>query len=302
MLYNRFLAVRFKDAGMVIGGRQTYNDGQVSIPPTIEFDCSHTNQSSPNEATIKLYNVSPETQRRLFIEGKRVEVEAGYWPQDGERITDIIFKGKIREVRGRVENGTDAVSELIFGDGDDAKSRKGRKQFARGTTHGDLVRYVGSEMAKDGIEYGQVEIPHYVEPRAITLDKPVWRFLDDICHQHDLAWSIQDGTLNIIAADKPLRDTPVVLTPLTGVIDAPEFTTDGVDLKIMMLPYLRPGYTFILRNDQVTNRAPEKYRIEEINFSGSNVGDDFGAEIKAKVVQPNGRVKKKRDRGRRRAA
>lgn len=303
MLFNRFLAVRFKSAGMVIGGRQELSGLQLIIPTTIEIDCQHTNESTPNEATIKIYNVAPETQRKLFVEGKHVEVEAGYWPQDGARDTGIIFKGQIREVRTYVDNGVDVISELKFGDGDDAaRVRKTRRKHSKKTKHKDIVHAVVRDMKPDGIEPGIIEVPDYAEPRAVTIDRPSWRVLEDIAHQHDLLWMIQDGVFHMYPADKPLRDKPLVLTPDSGVLDAPEFSHDGVDLKVMMLHFLRPGYTFILQNKNVKSRAPEKYRVEEINFSGSNVGDTFGATIKAKVMGANGKVKRSRDRGKARRA
>lgn len=301
MLYNRFLAVRFKKAKMIVGDRQVVNGSFVVIPPTIEIDCEHTKESTPNEATIRLFNVHPDTQRKLFVEGAPVEIEAGYWPQDGERMTGIIFKGQIRKVTTECENGVDVVSELTFGDSDDAVNvRKGKKAFPRGTTHGDLVRYLGSEMKKDGVEIGDIEVPNYVEPRAIVIDGPAWRALDDIAHQHNLQWSVQDGTLNVKAADKPLKNKAVILSPLHGVLEAPKFTNSGVEIKTLMIHYLRPGHTFILRNDQVTNRAPEKYCIDTIRFHGSNVGPDFGCEITASVVGSDGKLKRSRDRQRKR--
>jgi hypothetical protein len=297
MLFNRFLLVRFKDAKKVIGGRQTYIDGRLLIPPTISFECSHTNESTPNEATIKIHNVAPETQRELFVTGKRVEIEAGYWPQNGAQETAIIFKGQIRSARSYVENGVDNISELTFGDSDDAaRSRRARIKLPAGTSHGQVVSAMIAEMGKDGVTRGTIDVPNYSEVRPMTIDRPAWRELEDIAHQHNLLWSVQDGKLNMYPADRPLLDKAVTLTPTTGVLDTPEFTDTGVDIRTMMIPYLRPGHTFILRNDLAVNRAPEKFRIEEINFSGSNYGDEFGASISAKVMGTSGKVKRSRDR------
>lgn len=301
MLFNRFVLVRFIEAQVVIGGRQEYDGQQVNIPPTIEINCKHTRESEPNEATIKLYNVSAETQKRLFVEGKTVEIEAGYWPQNGARDTAVIFKGQIRKVSTKIQNDVDVVSELSFGDGDDAQARRTRGNFARGTSHADLVRYVVDSMAGDGIVAGRIFVPSYVEPRALTVDKPAWRILEDIRHQHDLQWWIQDGVLNMTPADTPLKRDALILTPDSGVLGVPEFTDDGVEIKTLMLPYLRPGWTFKLQNSKVPQRATEEYCIEEIEFSGDNRGGDFGASIKAKLVVPTtGKIKRSRNRGRRR--
>lgn len=303
MLFNRFLLVRFKDAKKVIGGRQEFLNGQTSVPTTITFDCSHTNESTPNDAVIQILNMSSAVQRELFQEGKRVEIEAGYWPQNGTRDTGIIFKGQIRSVRTYVDNGVDVVSELKFGDSDDAANvRRLRKVMPAGTTHGEIVAAAVAAMEADGVTAGDLRVPQYVEARPVTIDRPAWREIEDICHQHDLIWSIQDGVLNVYPADKPLRDKALILTPHSGVLDAPEFTHDGVELKTMLLHFLRPGDTFKLSNPYVTTRAPEKYRVEEINFAGSNQGSDFGATIKAKVMDTSGKVKRSRDRRTKRRA
>lgn len=297
MLFNRFLAVRFKTAGLVIGGCQLYDSGRLHIPPTIEIDCKHTTSSEPNEATVKIYNVAPETQKRLFVEGHKVELEAGYWPQDGARSTGIVFKGQIREVKTTVENLVDVVSELTLGDHDDAaRVRRTKKKHPKGTTHKKIVDDIAADMAADGVTVGSIEVPAYVVPRPVTIERSSWRELDDICVQHDLQWSVQDGVLSVYPSDKPLHDSPVVLRPDTGVLDVPEFTHDGVNLKTMMLPFLRPGHTFVLENPFVKARTREKYKVEEIQFTGSLVGEEFGANITAKVIGADGKVKRSRDR------
>ena len=128
------------------------------------------------------------------------------------------------------------------------------------------------------------------------MERPAWRVLEDICHQHDRIWSVQDGVLNVYPADKPLVDKGIVLEPSTGLIGPPEFTDDGIEIKTLMVHYLRPGHTFILKSGSGSSRATEKYRIEEVSFAGSNVGGDFGATIKAKVMTGAGKVKRSRDR------
>lgn len=303
MLFNRFLTVNFLDAGKVIGGRQEFVNGHITIPPTIDIDCEHSNESTPNEATIRILNAHPDTQKALFQEGKRVEVEAGYWPQDGERYTAVIFKGKIRSVRTYFDGNVDVVSELEFGDGDDAaRVRKSRRTYPSRTSQKKIVDDVVSDMVPDGVTRGIIDVLDYIEPRAITIDRPSWRVLDDIAHQHGLMWSIQDGVLNMTPADLPLKTQTIILSPQHGLLDAPTVTDDGIEIRTLMLPYLRPGMTFELRNAFKNNRAPEKYRIENVSFMGSNVGDTFGAEIKAKLILPNGKVKQKRARNRKKKA
>lgn len=300
MLFNRFVVVRFVKAGFVIGGKQFFDKGQLSIPVSIEFECKHTTESTANEATIKIYNAAPETQKKLFVEGALIELEAGYWPDNGPRDTGIIYKGQIRTVTTQVEDGIEVVSTINCGDGDDAISkRRTRRKHAKGTTHKDVVTALVGDMAEDGIKVGKIEVPDFAEPRARTIDRPTARELTDIAVQHDLQWSIQDGTLNMYPSDQPLRDKPLVLGPESGVIDTPEFTHEGVNVRTLMIPSLRPGHTIVLENRFVKSRASETLKIEEITFRGGNVGDDFGAEIVTKfVTKGSGKPKVKRARDR----
>lgn len=296
LLFNRFVEVRFLKSGFVLGGRQTLTGRQVNQPPSIEFDIKHSVESSPNDAKVSFYNLSPETQRIICKEGEKVEIEAGYWPEGGTRHTGLIFRGQVRSAKSRNENGVETLTELELADGHDGISRaRVRRNFGR-TTHGTIVRSAVDAFGEHGIRRGIIREPSFTEARSRTVDRPARDELDDICRQHDFTWSVQDGALNIWPRDQPLRNTGYILEPETGVIGSPQFSDGGVEVQTLMLPDLRPGSTFTLRNRHVRERAPGNFCIQEMTFTGDNFGGEFGCQISARVVGANGKVRRSRER------
>lgn len=283
MLYNRLLEVHFPDAGIVIGGRQVVKNDRVIIPPSISFEAKHSSESTPNEAKVTLYNVHDDTRAKILSEGKRIEIHAGYWPANGERFAGIVFKGQIRKTLTKVDGGVEVVTEIECGDGDDAYARaRVRKRTRTPPTHAAVTSEIVAAFKAHGISAGRIEVPDYTEARPRTIDRAARRELDDLCRQHDLQWSIQDGVLNVYSRDDTLSDKRLTLSPDTGLIDSPQRSEHGVDIKTLMLPDLRPGQTIRLENRYVRNPlAGQEYKIKEITFSGDNFGGEFGCQISA---------------------
>ena len=284
MLYNRLLEIHFPDAGIVIGGRQVLVQCRVVIPPSISFEAKHSSESSPNEAKVTLYNVHADTRAKILTEGKRIEIHAGYWPANGSRWAGIVFKGQIRKTLTKVDGGTEVVTEIECGDGDDGYARaRVRKRTRKPPTHAAVVSEIVAAFKAHGIKAGVIDIPDYTEARPRTIDRAARRELDDICRQHDLQWSIQDGELHVYSRDDVLRDDRVVLSPDTGLLDSPQRSEHGVDIKALMLYELRPGHTIRLENPYVSNPlAGTEYKVHEITFSGDNFGGEFGCQIEAR--------------------
>jgi len=281
ILYNRFVEIHFIDADLVIGGRQELVGGRVNIPPSISFEAKHSSESSPNEAKVTIYNMHDDTREKVLVEGKKIEIHAGYWAYNGERYVGPIFRGQIRKTLTKVDNGTEVVSEIECGDGDDAYARaRVRKRTGKAPTHKEVVGHAVDAFASLGVTPGRIEIPDYTEARPRTIDRAARRELDDICRQHDLQWSIQDGTLHVISRNDVRDDRRLTISPDTGLLDSPQRSEHGVDIKTLLLHDLRPGQTIRIENPYVSNPlAGTEYKIHEITFSGDNFGGDFGCQI-----------------------
>lgn len=289
ILYNRFLEIRFMTRGAILGGRQEWDGSRVLYPPKISIDITHSEESNPNEGSIKIWNMAPTTQRDLLIEGDRIEVEAGYWPHEGDRETGLIFRGQIGDPKTRYE-GTHSISEIPVTDSEDAYIGARTRQILEGSegtgpTHREMVEAAVQEFRAAGVEIGRIDVPEYRESRPRTEDRLSRLVLDDIAYQHDLVWHIQDNVFNMYPRDQPLEIGRKILTPETGVIGVPQFTSKGVDFKCLMLHSLRPGEIFELVNDNIVNRrVHETLKIDKINFSGNNKSGFFGGKVKSLFV------------------
>jgi hypothetical protein len=332
MLYNRFIEIRFPEKKIVkvpprkrapgtpsaldadgtiivdapkkiekllrqraIGGRAELVNNRVLLPPSISIDVNISNSSDPNDAKVTIYNLSPQTQRDLLTEGAAIEIWAGYWPGNGPEEYAQIFSGQIRKAQTRPE-GADSLTEIECGDGDDAIAHARVRKRMGETTHKEITQAILEAFKEFGVKAGRIDVPDFTESRPRTIDRSARREMDDICRQHDLQWSIQENVLNVYPRNEPLdvKEREMILSPESGVIESPQFSDDGLELKTLMLPWLRPGQTFRLENKALIEaRTPESFKIEEINFAGDNFGGEFGCSIKAKQLSAKNKDKKK---------
>ncbi len=281
ILYNRYLMAHFIDRGLEIGGRQEIVRGRVEHPVTMRVNFTYSTESQPNEGTLTIINLSPQSQRDLLVEGERVEVVAGYWPWGGPRNIGPIFAGQIRKAHTKTVGGTTTETVIELGDSDDAYAHAQLREVFPDADHETIVRRCLESMVPEGVRIGRVEMPGFVERRIRTVDRLAREELDDICRTHDLQWYIQDGVANVYPRDNALQNTDYILEPQTGVIDAPEFSDKGANFRTLMLPDLRPGFTITLQNDQIASRFSERLKIESVNFQGSNAEGFFGAQVRA---------------------
>lgn len=291
LLYNRFAEVRFLDRGKSLGGRRELIGEDIRHPHSIGFNVRHTSKSEPNDAEISIVNLDPDSQRDLLEEGERIELECGYWPQGGVRSTGVIFSGRIREASTDYSAGVEHVTRIICGDGDRAFTRaRVRQVFSAGATHQEIVEALVGSMAAEGVSRGTVRIPAFSETRPRSIDRVSRREFDDIAHQHDLQWSIQDGFINIYPRSEPIANTQYTLTPDTGLLGVPEFSDKGASLETLLIHDLRPGQLFKVNSD-VRERLISTCKIEDITFRGDSFDGDFGCQINARLIE-GGTVKR----------
>ena len=291
ILYNRFVEVRFLDRNRVVGGRMFYDGNAIVHPNSIEFYVNHSSESSPNSAEISILNLSSDTQRQILIEGDRVELEAGYWPQDGARTTGVIFRGQIRSVLTKKSDQTNTRVKILLGDGDYVYAHSRIRHVFQNPTHKQIVESIASQFESEGLKIGKIDVPDFTETRPRTVDRLGRRELDDIAYQHDLQWYIQDGEFNMYPRDEPLKDSAYYLSPDSGVVGSPEFTEVGVNVRTLMIPDLRPGFTFLLKNDKLNRRVSEECKIDRITFRGNNYAGQFGCEITSRFIKSGAAVR-----------
>ena len=273
VLYNRVAEVI--TGGLLIGGRKVYDQGRIKHPLRVDFDVTHDLDSAPNEATIRIWNLSPDSQSAISVEGASVLLRAGYWPQNGQDTTEQIFFGQIRSAE-TIAYDVDTITTLQCGDGDDAYAFA-RTNFIAGSRKG-AAQAAAATFQQYGVKAGTLEfgenVPEAGQRRSHRTTK---NELDDIARTTDSQWSIQDGVFNMWARSKPLTRGRIFLDSRTGLVGAPEWNDNGAALSTLMLPFIRPGELIALRTPR---NLQAEYRVERVNFIGSQ--DRFGATIDAR--------------------
>lgn len=255
----------------------------------ISFEVSKTITGTPNEATIKIWNMAGGNRSRIGKEFDRVNLQAGYEKAGN---IGIIFDGHIRQAEHERED-TDIVTTIKCGDGDKAK-RKGMisKTFPAKTKPKDMVKEILKKMpdVAQGEWKGLDDLAEYKRP--VTMCGPCSRELDKIGRTHKLFWSVQDGALEIIPKDGNLQDE-VLISKATGMVGVPSITDNGVKVTTLLNPQLRCNRMVKVESQILElNGKGQKYRISGLSFAGDNRDGEFLATVQGETVKAAGAAKK----------
>lgn len=263
----------------LFGRRWDVTIGDVDISDlAIVFNVKKTLKREPNTCELKVYNLAPDTRRRLTTpRASMVRVEAGYV----DRVSQI-YLGEVRALSPGYVEGSSIVTDLSSGDGE--KAQQTAKLYAPlgpGVSSGDALRAIADAL---GVGAGNVPAAaarltatgRTVFPRATALAGNAARVLDDFCRSAGLEWSIQDGVIQVLDLGAALETRPYVLSADSGLLGAPKLDSEGkVNAETLMIPELRPGMRVQFDSKFVTGL----YRIAQIEFTGETYGDAWGSKL-----------------------
>ncbi|MFB6371632.1 MAG: hypothetical protein ABEN55_00620 [Bradymonadaceae bacterium] len=241
-------------------------DGREFRDLRINFDVKHTLSRSPNEATIKIWNPSPNSIAHAQRDDTVVRLFAGY------ETPRLLFTGhpKGGGVKLRHEP-PDKVLEIDALDG-------GRK-LANARVNVSFGQKVGAEkiveeMADElDVPRGVIDIPNEFElEQGGTFVGPVRDVMDRIATSVGADFSIQNGTLQLLDKD---GDTGVEVSSYSyenGTLLAINRKDKGVEVKTTLDGTVRPGDRFDVDEDELGGI----YKARDVRFKGdSGYADDF---------------------------
>lgn len=261
----------------------------------IVFEITKDHQSAPNDASIKIYNLNDENQRRVRFEFEDVILSAGYLGSEM-----MLFGGNIKYTY-RYREKNDWIVEIVAGDGDrDFRGAVVNDSFSAGMTDAQLVdRLCGTfGSTKKGAVKGVAGV---ARTRGVVMSGNTRAALDTVARQNDCNWSIQDGLLQIIPVNGVLDNEAIVVNSDTGMINAPEQDDKGIKVKTLLNPLFRINGRVKLDNDnikrkklkagskkqpvqQVDNKPPARldpdgvYKIYKIVHKGDTRGPEWSSE------------------------
>jgi hypothetical protein len=225
-----------------------------------KFDVKQSDLQSPNNARIRVYNLSDATVRALRTEYTKattaglaqIILQAGYEGADGNY--GVIFQGSVKQLRIGKEGPTDKYLDILAADGDLAHNFAFiRKSLAAGSTYQDQFNALVEAMKAQGIMSGNNQ--GIVTPVKITRGKVLYGMardgLRDLTDSFGASWSIQNGVVQVLPLTGYLPGQAVVLNSATGLIGRPEQTEDGITARCLLNPLLKIGGLVQIDNDSI---------------------------------------------------
>lgn len=214
----------------------------------IWFKVTKTVGRQPNTASIKIYNLAPDTEELVKGEFDDVILNAGY-----EGATALLFRGNIRYPEG-FNDGPERVFQLDCGDGDrDFQEVFINTSMPSGSTTDDLISHMVSKFSK--IKKGTVTIASKKRSRGRVISMMAARLLDHIAAENDAHWSFQDGELHIIPATATLPNEAIVITAETSLLGTPKRTDKGIEVRCQLDPRILPNGKIFLDNKDFKDRV-----------------------------------------------
>lgn len=251
--------------------------------------------------TIEIYNLNMKTEGNIIRDGLHVSIFGGYQDaQYGE-----IFTGEIVQVIRNRENGIDYKLEIIALRGSGVLDTNHiRCAVASGSTPRDLIETISSKADKS-IVLGAISdnLPQQQLPRGKVLFGAAGKYFRDISiNNNAYYWVDEENKLTLKkTADEIPSDRVLLLTPQTGLIGTPQYTDDGIQIKMLLEPRAKIFGMIAIDNEIIRrqllnidvsgkgngNQLPQQnqfdkdgeYQIKSLSHCGDTYGDDWYTEV-----------------------
>lgn len=243
---------------VVAAGGQTLDLSQLRI----KFAVKQSTAQTPNAAEIRVYNLSQDTAIAVASQFSRVILQAGYNSNFGE-----IFVGNIKQVIIGRESATDTFIDIIAGDGELAYNHAVvATTIAKNSNVNDQISACINSTKPLGVTgSAQATIPSPVTlPRAKTMFGNARFFLRAAAKTTNCTWSIQNEQIQFVKTKGYLPGQAVLITATTGMIGTPQQTTQGVNVKCLLNPFIK-----INGRIQLDNRTVQLLKVNLTLTPGS---------------------------------
>ena len=252
-------------------------------PLRVDFKVEKTIQSSPNKATVEIYNVKNETRSAMQENGAVCIIEAGYVENFGQ-----IFKGQL-EYSNTVNNGTDWITSFQSSDGAVARrTSRINETFAPGSQIKAVLKSVAQSLrvemgnASEAFDGGDFRKGITEFTKGVTLSGKSADILDKLTKTTGLEWSIQDGQLQVLKSGKTVERETEIVSVGSGMIGSPELGEKN-QLKVtsLMRATFYPGQKIKISSKQFDGY----FKIHSLTHRGSTWGNDWITEMECKEAK-----------------
>lgn len=262
---------------------QTVPDAAVITGLRISFRVEKSLKPEPQKATVVVYNLSSDSRAKLQGKGLRVVLEAGY-PDS----LAVIYSGHSR-VTDHPRQGVNWLSKFECGTAERAiKFARMSESFKPGAAVGDVVKKTVAALVADpgnALEKANGLAASFSSGYAAhgyAADE-----LTRLLEPHGYTWSIQDGRMQLLGPGETLPESPVDLSPSTGLIGSPELgspVTKGgpnlVKMRSLLQPQFAPGKRVLLNSSGRSG----VHKIISLAHVGDTDGGDWFTDLETLPV------------------
>lgn len=216
----------FKRAYRLIAGTTGTMGFEIGAPDVvtgrslhINFEVERGDSESNNTATIKIYNLSPQSLAVLEQDNCVVDLQAGY---DGDMAT--IIQGTVSHIDSAHE-GADTCTEIGIVDGLVATRDSNVSVSYRGSVNGKkILTDAAANMGCAILFSPNCTFPSF---KNFSFVGSATTLFHQVCDASNTNFSIQNGVVQVCAANEAITAMAYVLSAETGLIGHPERLYDN---------------------------------------------------------------------------
>lgn len=218
----------------------------------IKFTILNMDSQSPNTASIRVYNLSEDTVKKITgkvpVEFTTVTLKAGY--KNG--LSGTIFNGTIKQFRKGRENNIDSFLDILAADGDDIYNFGicNTSLPADQTSIENRLKVVSNAF---GIQVKTSDPTYFggVLPRGKVFWGMGRDIMRNIASTINSTWSINNGVIQVIGFQQYLPNKVAVLNSQSGLVGVPEQTDQGIRIKCLLNPRITIGGLVRINNADI---------------------------------------------------
>lgn len=238
-------------------------------------------------ADISFYNLSKDTEQRVFKKDKTIGFKAGYTDS-----VDFIFKGAIRNVfKERV--GPNTITRVI--------ARGGAQQDTsifespgKGVTVPTLIRLCAKAMGYPLVinDDDFADVSPYARGYQMGGDPRV--HLDKLAQTHSFNYVLENERIVVTGKDSFRAGVPRVISQFNGMEGIPEITEVGCDVSVRLAPRIKIGGRIDVQTELATfnfsnlyfqdvpgNAGKGIYKVFRLRHRGDSWGDAWTTQVTA---------------------
>lgn len=246
------------------------------------FEIKKTLSTAENQGTIKIYNINNDTWGLIkgYNETYKVYLVIGY-----ENDTHGIFVGDI-EKASRYREGPNWICEIKAKDGQNILQETYiNKSYKEDTDIKDILvdlldkgKNILKEQTKNAISWlkDNLERGKKVQ-QGLSISGNLLENINKLLKPYDASLSIQDDKIQILYDDSNNKGTCYIISPDSGLINSPVSKNEGIELKCLIIPMLKPGDLIKVESREYN----DYFKIENIDIKGDTHTNLWECDIEA---------------------